>query len=360
MKEFIVKKGPFVKTDQNTRKISFQVFFVLLFLCVFAIIKNGAIPYFSGKVEVNGLLFPILFILTGVITSTLTDLICQFIFKVNTSPNYFESINCGILLSLILPMYTPLWVLVLGSAVMIGSKYLMTKFFQKEILNPVLIGWGLIMAAYLFKLIPAIDYLNPLEVDLGTPLGNVEQLTSLGSYHELVKPYGSFLHFLIGFVPGGMGTTSIFLCLVAFGYLTFYQVIKWRIPVVTVATVFTITMLIGGFSGLSIWYPTFQVCSGALIFGSIFIASYYGTSPVTPLGQTLYGLFLGCFIVILRFFTPLVDGALVAMLFMPLLKDFFDYIGAVARFNFNRSIIAFLIAWLMILFLGCFLGLHYQ
>lgn len=360
MKDFIVTKGTFVRSLEDTKKISFHYFFVLLFLCVFAVIKNGIIPYFAGQVAFNGLLFPILFILTSVITSLLVDLVFQFLMKVNTRPNYLESINMGILLALVLPMYTPLLIVALGAFCAVCSKYLMNKFFKRQILTPVLIGWGIIMAAYLFHLIPPIDYLNPIEVDLGTPLSRVPVLSNLGSYDYLVKPYGSLLDFLIGLVPGGMGTTSILLCITGFIYLTYHKVMKWRIPVVTIATVFVTTMMIGGFSGLDIWYPTFQICSGALIFGSIFLAANHSTSPVTPIGQILYGLFLGCFIVILRFFTPLVDGALVAMLFMPLLRGIFDYFGAIARFNFNRSIIPFVVAWLMILFIGCFLGIHYQ
>ena len=119
-------------------------------------------------------------------------------------------------------------------------------------------------------------------------------------------------------------------------------------------------MMIGGVSGFSIWYPLFHVCSGALVFGSLFLASDSNSSPVTPIGQILYGLFLGILIVTLRFFTPLVDGSLVAMLLMPILKDFFDYIGATSRFYFNRSIIAFVVAWSLILFLGLFLGIHFK
>ena len=360
MKEFIVTKGTLTKTEQNVSKISLYYCFVLLFFVIFAIVKNGLILYIEKEVAVSVLLFPMLFILTALITALLCDLICQQLFKIAKKTNYIDSINIGVTLALILPMYTPLLMIVLGVIIAIVFKYMMLKIEKPMIFTPALVGWAIIMAAYLFHLIPAIDYLNPLEVDLGTPLGRLVGSTTLGSYDYLVKPYGSLFDFFIGLIPGGLGTTCVILSIAAFIYLTYNHALKWRIPLVTVATVFFTTMIIGGVSGFTIWYPLFHICSGALIFGSIFLASDSNTSPVTPIGQILYGLFLGIVIVGLRFFTPLVDGSLVAMLFVPLIKDFCDYIGAISRFSFNRSIIAFVTAWILILFLGLFLGIHYK
>lgn len=360
MKEFIVTKGTFTKTDQNASKVALYYCFVLVFFIIFAIVKNGLVLYIQKEVSLSVLFFPILFILTALITALLFDLIYQQIFKITKKASYIESINIGILLALILPMDTPLYMVVLGVFVAITFKYLLLKIKRPIFLTPTLVGWAIIMAAYLFHLLPEIDYLNPLEVDLGTPLGRLSGLTTLGSYSYLIKPYGSLFDFFIGLIPGGLGTTCIILCIAAFIYLTYNRVLKWRIPLVTIATVFFTTMMIGGVSGFSIWYPLFHVCSGALVFGSLFLASDSNSSPVTPIGQILYGLFLGILIVTLRFFTPLVDGSLVAMLLMPILKDFFDYIGATSRFYFNRSIIAFVVAWSLILFLGLFLGIHFK
>lgn len=360
MKEFVVRKGTFVKTEQNASKVALYHCFVLVFFIIFAIVKNGLVLYIQKEVALSVLLFPILFILTALITALLSDLIYQQIFKLSKRANYIESINIGILLVLILPMYTPLYMVVLGVVVSITFKYMMLKIKRPIYLTPTLVGWAVIMAAYLFHLLPTIDYLNPLEVDLGTPLGRLSGLTTLGSYSYLVKPYGSLFDFLIGLVPGGLGTTCIILCIAAFIYLTYNRVLKWRIPLVTIATVFFTTMMIGGVSGFTVWYPLFHICSGALIFGSIFLAGDFNSSPVTPIGQILYGLFLGILIVALRFFTPLVDGSLVAMLMIPVIKNFCDYIGATSRFYFNRSIIVFVVAWLLILFLGLFLGIHYK
>lgn len=353
MKEFVMENGPYIKVDQDNKKISLNIFLVLLVFAIFAIIKNGLMPFLAHKVEFSGFLFPVLFILTALITGLLIDLLCREFTKTNDNGNYYDSLNISLLLACILPMNISLIYVCLGVAISIIFKYVMNYFFKNPILVPVLIGWGAIMGAYVFNLIPSIDYLNPLEVDLGTPLANPEAAT----YNNFVAPYGSLLDFFLGLVPGGIGSTSVLLSLVAYIYLSFKQIIKWRIPLVTIATIFIITYMIGGFGGLEGWYPIFQICSGSLVFGTVFLATNSKTSPVTPIGQILYGLFLGILVIVLRYFTPLTDGSLVAILIMPIFKSFFDYIGSSARFNFNKAIIAFVIAWILIITMGCYIGI---
>lgn len=73
------------------------------------------------------------------------------------------------------------------------------------------------------------------------------------------------------------------------------------------------------------------------------------TSPVTPIGQILYGMFLGILTVTFRFLTPFPEGVLTSILTMNMLVVILDKIGAIARFNFKITIIPFIIAWVLIL-----------
>lgn len=76
------------------------------------------------------------------------------------------------------------------------------------------------------------------------------------------------------------------------------------------------------------------------------------TSPVTPIGQILYGMFLGILTVTFRFLTPFPEGVLTSILTMNMLVVILDKIGAIARFNFKITLIPFIIAWILILGLG--------
>ena len=49
MKEFHKKVGPFLKSNNSTRKIRRNLLIALLPIILFAIYKNGIIPYINGK-----------------------------------------------------------------------------------------------------------------------------------------------------------------------------------------------------------------------------------------------------------------------------------------------------------------------
>ena len=92
------------------------------------------------------------------------------------------------------------------------------------------------------------------------------------------------------------------------------------------------------------------------MFGAIFMATDPVTSPTTPIGQVLYGLFLGILTVIFRYLTPYPEGVLTSILTMNMFVFILDRIGSKARFNFNKSILSFFLAWALILLIGCYIG----
>lgn len=358
-KEFVVDKGTYVTNETNCNKMRLYWFITLVVFSIFAILKNGLLPYLSHKTDFMGMMFPVLFLVTSCLAAIITNLIGGQLLKQSEVDRDVIALNQGLLLALILPMNTPLLVVSLGNILAMISYHLMKKYTCRIIIPPALIGWIMIMALYFFHLLPTIDYMNPMETDLGMPLGIASINNHLGTYSQLVEPYGSLLDFFIGLVPGAMGVTSILLAVIVFLFLMVKGMIKWRIPVVTIGTVFLITYMIGEFSHLGIWYPLFQICSGSLVFGSLYLATYSDSSPVTAIGQILYALFLAVVIVALRYLTPLTDASLVGILIMVPFTRLFDYLGAIARFNFNKSLVVFIIVWALILFLGCFLGIHY-
>jgi uncharacterized protein with FMN-binding domain len=205
-------------------------------------------------------------------------------------------------------------------------------------------------------------YLNSYELDAiakATPLSNASLVEGIGTYDTLVRPYGSLWDFFIGIIPGSVGETSALFCLIGFIYLTINKVIKWKIPVVYILTVFVMTYMIGSINGLGIWYPLFQILSGGLMLGAVFMATDPVTSPTTSIGQILYGLFLGILTVIFRYLTPYPEGVLTSILTMNMFVFILDRIGSKARFYFNRSIIAFVLAWVLILGVGGYIGNSY-
>ena len=350
--------GPFLKSEKDTSTIMRHLIVALVPIIIFAYIKNGIIPFVKGYVDIFGMFYPLIFIMISVTSTFLFEMLYRIIFqkkKINEALQNSYSILPGLFLGLILPINTPITLLIIAAFVSSIIAKMLFGGFGNNIFNPALVGRLFIISAYAIVIGKNGGYLNSYEIDTissGTPLTNASLINGIGTYDTLVRPYGSLMNFFIGTIPGSVGETSALLCILAFIYLTYFKSIKWKIPVFYILTVFSITYVIGGMNDLGIWYPLFQIFSGGLMFGAVFMATDPVTSPVTPIGQILYGMFLGITTVIFRYLTPFPEGVLTSILTMNMLVMILDKIGSVARFNFKVTIIPFVIVWLLILGLG--------
>lgn len=345
--------GPYIKSKNKVSKTMIHVLIALTPIILFTIYKNGYIPYAHNKVGIIGLIYPLLFILVGAFTSFITETIYYLIRKEKHNVIASYSFFPGLFLSLLLPINTPIYILIIGAILASVIGKLVFGGFGKNIFNPALIGYILVIALFGSSL---GSYHNAYEIDTiskATPLTNASLISGIGTYDELIKPYG-LLNLFIGNVPGGLGEVSSLLCIVAFVYLSLTKTIKWRIPVFYVGTVFITTMIVGRMLGSGFYYPLFHILSGGLLFGAIFMATDPVTSCVTPIGQVLQGIFLGILTVILRF--TLVEGVATSILIMNMFVFLLDKIGAKARFNLSKAVIPLVVASLLVMSTGVVLA----
>ena len=357
--------GPFIKDSNTTKRMMKHLLIALTPIIIFAFIKNGILPYKKGYTDLFGMIYPLVFISVPVISTFVFEIIFGLITKKNITDLIRNSYGVfpGLFLGLILPLNTPIYMVVLGALVASIIAKMIFGGFGKNIFNPALVGRLFIISLFASTIMSKGGCLNPYEMDAitsSTPLTNASVVTGLGTYETLVKPYGRLLNMFIGNIPGTLGETSALLCLLAFIYLTYFKVIKWRIPATYILTVFAMTYVIGGANDLGIWYPLFQIFTGGLMFGAVFMATDPVTSPVTPIGQTLYGMFLGILTVVFRYLTPFPEGVLTSILTMNMLVMVLDKIGAQGRFNLKITLIPFIVAWLLIIGLSMGISLKYK
>lgn len=363
----MAKIGPFIKSKNTTNKMMFNLLVSLIPIIIFTVYKNGVLPYQAGKIEFTYILYPLLFILLPALVSFLIETIYAIIFLKKRNKDIFKYIKSsysffpGLFLGLILPINMPIWIVLLGAVIASLSKMIFGGF-GKNWFNPALVGYLFIFIFFTSYFQINGGYLNKLEVDTistSTPLTNSIVVEGIGDYDSLVKPYGSLVNFFTGMIPGSIGETSTLLCLVAFIYLTITGVIKWKIPIVYVLTVFFATFLIGNINNLGIWYPLFQILSGGLMFGAVFMATDPVTSPTTTQGQILYGLFLGILTVGIRYLSPLPEGVFISILVMNIFVKVLDTIGYKAKFDFRVSLLPYIVVWILIIGLGFYVGNDY-
>lgn len=355
--KFKVDNGPHIKDRDNTSKIMNRLMIALIPIICFSIYKNVSILY---KMDVSFLvvLKPIFMILIAVITSMVTEyLYSLFILKKSKSElkeymKHSYAVFPGLFLALVIPLNTPLLFVSLGAfiATLVGK--MLFGGFGYNIFNPALIGVLIVTTAY-SSLISGTSNIYELDtIGTATPLSNLANFNFVGTYEQLIGKFGNIFNFIFGTIPGTLGETNKFLILIAFVFLVVTKVIKWRIPVFYVGTVFIITYIFGLNNNVGIWYPLFHILSGGLLFGAVFMATDPVTSPITPMGQILYGIGLGTLTTILRFLTPYPGGVLTSILFMNMTVSLFDKIGLKVRNSFKKKLICIMISILVVLSMG--------
>jgi electron transport complex protein RnfD len=163
-----------------------------------------------------------------------------------------------------------------------------------------------------------------------TPLGKVKELmsmdgatlTSIPEYMDL--NYCDMLFYNIG---GSAGEISAIALLLGFAYLLIRGVIK---PYITLSIIMTVAL----FSGI-FWFidpaqytdPLFNILTGGLLLGAIFMATDYVTSPMSKTGGIVFGIGIGVITMLIRYFGAYPEGVSFAILIMnsvvPLLNKWF-------------------------------------
>ncbi len=332
VKRFPAGKTPYIRradVSTNTNLIMRDFLIALLPLVVFAWIKNGLLPFIAGDCGLFGMLYPLIFVAVGTLSGFIVEGLYFLIFKKEKDLSKLKesfSLIPGLLLAMILPLNTPIWVLILGSvfAILVGK--MVFGGFGHNIFNPALIGYIFIMTAYYGVISANGGYLNPSEVGIlsgATPLSSFFGATDL---NEIIASYGGLSNFFFGFHSGSIAETSALLCLLAFVYLVVRKVINWRIPVIYITTVFVLTYIIGATQGyaLDLRYPLFQIFNGGLFFGAVFMATEPVTSPRTPNGKIFFALFLAALTVMLRYISDMAEGVATSILFMNMFTPLLD------------------------------------
>lgn len=235
----------------------------------------------------------------------------------------------GLLLAMTLPVTAPYWAPVLGGAFAI----LVVKQFYgglgKNFMNPALAGRMLLLSfpGMMTTWTQALDRQDVVGIDA------VSSATPMAYLHLGKVPELTLQQMLLGQHGGAMGEVASFMLLLGGLYLLCRRVISWRIPGAFLGTVAVLTLLFPSEQVGAVQWMQYNLLSGGLLLGAIFMATDYATSPVTPRGQLLYGVGCGCLTVVLRYFGSYPDGVGFAILTMNCCVWLLDRVGLPRRFG---------------------------
>ena len=288
--EIYLSSSPHITNDNSTQKIMITVIISLLPLCVFGVILFG----------LNALLT---LLVTGV-SSVVFEYLFRKLTKQPVRSSDCSALVSGLMLGLVLPPDLPLWLPMLASLV---SIVLAKEFFGglgANVFNPALVG-----RAFLFISFPKL---------MGTWKAPAFAVDAVSSATPLAigRNLASVADMFFGTTGGCIGETSALLILIAFVFLVCTKIIDWRTPVAMVATTVLYGWLFTGSYGLGSGDALFELLSGGLLFGAVFMATDYATSPVTKKGRLLFGFGCGLITAIIRQFSGYPEGVMFSILIM--------------------------------------------
>ena len=157
--------------------------------------------------------------------------------------------------------------------------------------------------------------------------------------HHMVMPAlpeESLMDMFLGKCPGCIGEISALALLLGGAYLVWRKVISVRIPAAYLGTVAIVTLVFSKTDSPVQWM-LYSLLSGGVMLGAIFMATDYATSPVTPVGQVLYGIGCGVLTVFFRYNGLFPEGVTYAILLMNAFVWLIDRHTAPRRFGVKKG-----------------------
>ena len=233
----------------------------------------------------------------------------------------------GVLLALNLPPACPWWVAMIGAIFAIGVVKMTFGGLGQNLFNPAIAARVFLLVSFPVAMTnwarPA-GFINVDATSGATLLGTVKEGLAKGDSLSQIFAANdfSYLQTLFINIGGSAGEISAIAILIGFIYLLARKVIRPHITLSIWATVIV-------FSGIFwlvdlLWMkdvmiytdPLFNLLTGGLLLGSVFMATDYVTSPMSTKGGIVFGVGIGLLTMLIRYFGSYPEGVSFAILIM--------------------------------------------
>ena len=325
--ELTISSSPHVHAPYSTRTIMRDVIIAML-------------PALAGSVYFFGL--------RALLVTLISVAACVFfewgycrLTKMNCKTYDLSAVVTGMLIAFVCPVTIPYWTIVIGDFFAIVIVKMIFGGIGRNIINPALGGrafmmsWALLMSTWI-----KVGFQNAAPIFGDTSLEALDGMTAatpMSFMHQGNLPNVSLLDAFLGNVGGCIGETSALLLLIGLVYLLVRKVITLRIPLSFIGTVAVLTFLFPQGQDRVTWMG-YQLCCGGLMLGAIFMATDYVTSPLTRMGQIVYGIGCGVITVVIRYFGGYPEGVSYAILIMNCCVVLLDRIGRPTKFGAPKKV----------------------
>ena len=233
----------------------------------------------------------------------------------------WSALVTGLLLAMNLPSTTPWWIVLIGAIFAIGVVKMSFGGLGQNLFNPAIAGRVFLLISFPVQMtnwavprgfIPSVDAISG-----ATPLGLIKEgLKSGQTISEIIANSGLDMSMLLRDIGGSAGEISAIALLVGFCYLLVRKVVKPWIPLSILLTIAAIAAIFHGISPDRFTGVGFNLLTGGVLLGALFMATDYVTSPMSNWGGVVFGVGIGLIVMMIRYFGSYPEGMSFAILIM--------------------------------------------
>ena len=302
MSKLMVAVSPHFTGKRTTQKIMLDVIIALLPAAVASVILFGW----------RSLLVIGVCVAASVASEFLFEKLCK---RSNTVYD-LSAVVTGLLLAFNLPVSIPLWQAVFGSVVAVIVVKQLFGGIGQNFANPAITARIVMMTAFSSTM---TNWVVPSTLKMPDAITSATPLVAAAKGTTSMMP--SYLDLFLGRHAGCLGETCALALLLGGVYLLIRRVISWHTPVAFLGTVALMSLV----CGKDVLY---QLLSGGLLLGALFMATDYATTPPTKTGKLIFGVGCGLITILIRFWGNLPEGVSFSMLLMNI---FTPYIAKLTR-----------------------------
>ncbi len=279
MNELYVSCSPHIRAKDTTQTIMRDVLIALAPALIAAVLHYGVRPLLLTAV--------------CVVFACASEFVMEKLCKKPVTVSDLSAAVTGVLLAYNLPVGLPLWMAAFGAIAAVAFVKQLFGGLGQNFANPAITGRIILLVSFAGAM---TDWTT------GYP-------DAIAGATPLASGTAALPDLFLGRIGGSMGETSKLALLIGLAYLLWRRIITWHTPVAFIATVFVLTALLGK-------DPVYQIFSGGLMLGAIFMATDYATTPSNSKGRLIFGVGCGLLTVLIRVFGSYPEGVSFAILLM--------------------------------------------
>ena len=324
MKKLLVSPAPHIRGNNSTKSLMRDVVIALSPSLLVSV-------YFFG-------FSALMLAVTGVIACVGVEFVIQkYIIKCKVTIDDYSAALTGLLLALNLPPSSPWWLVFIGAIVAIGIGKMTFGGIGQNVFNPALVGRVFLLLSFPALMtdwsIPDSWFREGIEgIDAysgATALSVVKAGLASGLTLEEIFAANdfSYVQMLFSRIGGSVGEISALALIAGFLYMLIRRVIRPHIPLAILGTVAIYSGTLWLIDPAHFTDPLFNILTGGILLGAIFMATDYVTSPMSTKGMVIFGVGIGLITMLIRNFGSYPEGISFAILIMnatvPLLNKYF-------------------------------------